>query len=71
MDNQLDFFVSAQQQPLVDEIKRLSDLNNRLVDAAKELGAANDVAEWDDAWGKMCKLMKECKEVGETLQTAS
>jgi hypothetical protein len=62
MDNQLDFFVTAQQQPLVDEIKRLSDLNNRLVDAAKELGAANDVAEWDDAWYKMCKLFKECKD---------
>jgi hypothetical protein len=41
------------------EIKRLTDLNRRLVAAAKELGSADDTHEWDDAWGKMCKLMKE------------
>jgi hypothetical protein len=41
------------------EIKRLTDLNKRLVAAAKELGYADDTHEWDDAWGKMCKLMKE------------
>jgi hypothetical protein len=59
------------QQPLIDEIKRLTELNQRLITAAKELGYADDVHEWDDAWSKMCKLMKECKDVGETLQTAS
>jgi hypothetical protein len=59
MDNQLDFFVAAQQQPLVDEIKRLTELNRKLVAAAKELGAADDVAEWDEAWSKMAKLFKE------------
>jgi hypothetical protein len=68
--NQPDLFDVA-QQPLVDEIKRLTELNQRLVAAAKELGYADDVHEWDDAWSKMCKIMKECKEVGETLQTAS
>ena len=41
------------------EIKRLTDLNKRLVATAKELGYADDTHEWDDAWGKMCKLMKE------------
>lgn len=52
-------FVDAAQQPLVDEIKRLRDLNLRLVAAARELGAADDTHEWDDAWSKMCKLFKE------------
>jgi len=47
------------QQPLIDEIKRLTDLNQRLVAAAKELGYADDAHEWDDAWSKMCKLIKE------------
>ena len=42
------------------EIKRLTDLNKRLVAAAKELGYADDTHEWDDAWSKMCKLFKEC-----------
>jgi len=42
------------------EIKRLTDLNKRLVAAAKELGYADDAHEWDDAWSKMCKLFKEC-----------
>jgi hypothetical protein len=46
---------------LVDEIKRLTDLNRQLVAAAKELGAADDVHEWDDAWSKMAKLIKEVK----------
>jgi hypothetical protein len=68
--NQQDLF-DVTQQPLVDEIKRLTELNQRLIAAAKELGYADDVHEWDDAWSKMCKIMKECKEVGETLQTAS
>lgn len=41
------------------EIDRLKDLNQRLVTVAKELGAADDTHEWDDAWSKMCKIMKE------------
>jgi hypothetical protein len=57
MDNQLDFFVAAQQQPLVDEIKRLSELNRLLITLAQELGAANDVAEWDDAWNRLAKVI--------------
>jgi hypothetical protein len=68
--NQPDLF-DVTQQPLIDEINRLTDLNQRLVAAAKELGYADDVHEWDDAWSVMCKLMKECKEVGVALQTAS
>jgi hypothetical protein len=59
MDNQPDLFVTAAQQPLVDEIKRLTELNRHLVAAAKELGAADDVAEWDEAWSKIAKLFKE------------
>jgi hypothetical protein len=47
------------QQPLVDEIKRLKDLNRQLVAAARELGAAEDVAEWDEAWSKIAKFFKE------------
>lgn len=47
------------QKPLVDEIKRLKDLNRQLVAAAKELGAAEDVGEWDEAWSKIAKLFKE------------
>lgn len=43
----------------IHEIKRLTDLNKRLVEVAKELGYADDTHEWDDAWSKMCKLMKE------------
>jgi hypothetical protein len=43
----------------IHEIERLKDLNRRLVAAAKELGYADDVHEWDDAWSKMCKLIKE------------
>ena len=58
MDNQPDLFEAA-QQPLVDEIKRLTDLNKRLVAAARELGAAEDVGEWDEAWSKIAKLFKE------------
>jgi hypothetical protein len=41
------------------EIDRVTKLNERLVAAAKELGAADDVAEWDEAWSKMAKLFKE------------
>jgi hypothetical protein len=43
----------------IHEIERLKDLNQRLVATAKELGAADDAHEWDDAWSKMCKIMKE------------
>ena len=43
----------------IDEIERLKDLNQRLVTVAKELGAADDTHEWDDAWSKMCKLFRE------------
>jgi hypothetical protein len=67
MNNQLNFFVTADHQILIDEIKRLSDLNRQLVAAAKELGAADDVAEWDDAWAKMAKLMRQ----GEINATSS
>jgi hypothetical protein len=49
------------------EIKRLTDLNRQLVAAAKELGAADDVHEWDDAWAKMAKLMRQ----GEINATSS
>jgi hypothetical protein len=56
---QPDLFVDATQKSLVDEIKRLTDLNRQLVDAAKALGAAEDVAEWDEAWSKIAKLFKE------------
>ena len=69
MVNQPDLFTLVEAQALKDEIKRLTDFNKRLVAAAKELGYADDVHEWDDAWSKMCKIMKECKDVGETLQT--
>jgi hypothetical protein len=44
---------------LIHEIEQLKDLNQRLVTVAKELGAADDTHEWDDAWSKMCKLFKE------------
>jgi len=50
---------TADQNSVVGEIDRLKDLNQRLVATAKELGAADDTHEWDDAWSKMCKLMKE------------
>ena len=59
MDNQSDLFTLVEAQTLNDEIKRLTDLNQRLVTVAKELGYADDTHEWDDAWSKMCKLMKE------------
>jgi hypothetical protein len=59
MSNQPDLFTLVEAQSLHDEIKRLSDLNRRLVAAAKELGAADDVAEWDEAWSKIAKLFKE------------
>ena len=60
MDNQPDLFTLVEAQTLIDEIKRLTDLNKRLVAAAKELGYADDVHEWDDAWSKMAKLFKDC-----------
>jgi len=56
---QADLFVTAAQQPLVDEIKRLTELNRQLIAAAKELGAADDTHEWDEAWSKIAKLFKE------------
>jgi hypothetical protein len=56
---QPDLFVSAAQQPLVDEIKRLTELNRQLVAASRELIAAPDVAEWDDACSKLAKIIKE------------
>jgi hypothetical protein len=56
--NQPDLFDAAQQS-LVAEIERLKDLNRQLVAAAKELGAAEDVGEWDEAWSKIAKLFKE------------
>lgn len=62
MNTQPDLLTLVEAQPLNDEIKRLSDLNRRLVAAARELGAADDVHEWDDAWSKMFKLFKECSE---------
>jgi coenzyme F420-reducing hydrogenase delta subunit len=43
----------------IHELERLKDLNRRLVATAKELGYADDIHEWDEAWSKMCKLMKE------------
>lgn len=59
MDNQPDLLTLVEAQPLKDEIKRLTELNRQLVAAAKELGAADDVHEWDDAWSKIAKLFKE------------
>lgn len=56
---QPDLFFDAAQQPLVDEIKRLTDLNYQIVAAAKELISAPDVAEWDDACSKLAKIIKE------------
>jgi hypothetical protein len=59
MDNQSDLFVDATQQTFVDEIKRLKDLNQRLMAGAQELRDALDVVEFDDAWSKLFKLFKE------------
>jgi hypothetical protein len=59
MVNQPDLFTLVEAQALNDEIKRLTDLNKRLVAAAKALGAADDVGEWDEAWSKIAKLFKE------------
>ena len=59
MSNQPDLFTLVEAQSLHDEIKRLSDLNIRLVAAARELIAAPDVAEWDDACSKLAKIIKE------------
>jgi hypothetical protein len=55
---QPDLFDLAQQS-LVAEIERLTNLNERLVAAAKELIAAPDVAEWDDACSKLAKIIRE------------
>jgi hypothetical protein len=60
MDSQPDLFDAA-QQPLVDEIKRLTDLNKRLVAGAQELRDALDAAEFDNAWSKLFALIQESK----------
>jgi hypothetical protein len=57
MDNQPDLFTLVEAQSLNNEINRLKDLNQRLVAAAKELIAAPDVAEWDDACSKLSKII--------------
>ena len=57
MDNQLDLFTLVEAQSLNNEIKRLTDLNRLLITLAQELGAANDVAEWDDAWNRLAKVI--------------
>jgi hypothetical protein len=54
---QPDLFVAAAQQPLVDEIRRLTELNRLLIALAQELMAAPDVAEWDDACSKLAKVI--------------
>jgi hypothetical protein len=61
------YLVEAKKSWEQAEIKRLTDLNRQLVAAAKELGAADDVHEWDDAWAKMAKLMRQ----GEINATSS
>ena len=58
MDNYVDLFTLVEAQTLYDEIRQLKDLNRKLVEAAKELGYADDVNEWDEAWSKMAKLIK-------------
>ncbi len=57
MDNQPDLFTLVEAQSLNNEIKRLTDLNQLLITLAQELGAANDVAEWDDAWNRLAKVI--------------
>lgn len=57
MDNQPDLFTLIEAQSLNNEIKRLTDLNQLLITLAQELGAANDVAEWDDAWNRLAKVI--------------
>ena len=57
MDNQPDLFTLVEAQSLNNEIKRLTDLNRLLITLAQELGAANDVAEWDDAWTRLAKVI--------------
>jgi hypothetical protein len=54
---QPDLFTLVEAQSLNDEIKRLKDINLQLVTAAKELIAAPDVAEWDDACSKLAKII--------------
>jgi hypothetical protein len=57
VDNQPDLFTLVEAQSLNNEIKRLTDLNQLLITLAQELGAANDVAEWDDAWNRLAKVI--------------
>jgi hypothetical protein len=57
VDNQPDLFTLVEAQSLNNEIKRLTDLNRLLITLAQELGAANDVAEWDDAWSRLAKVI--------------
>jgi hypothetical protein len=57
VDNQPDLFTLVEAQSLNSEIKRLTDLNRLLITLAQELGAANDVAAWDDAWSRLAKVI--------------
>jgi hypothetical protein len=59
MDSYVNLFTLVEAQTLYDEIRQLKDLNRKLVEAAKELGYADDVHEWDDAWNKMAKLIRQ------------
>jgi hypothetical protein len=57
VDNQPDLFTLVEAQTLNNEIKRLTDLNKLLISLAQELGAADDVAAWDDAWNRLAKII--------------
>ena len=57
MDNQPDLFTLVEAQTLNNEIKRLTDLNQLLITLAQELGAADDVAAWDDAWNRLALVI--------------
>jgi hypothetical protein len=57
VDNQPDLFTLVEAQSLNNEIQRLKNLNHLLITLAQELGAANDIAEWDDAWNKLAKVI--------------
>ena len=64
MDNQPDLF-TVEIQSLNNENNRLKEINRQLVATAKELGAADDTHEWDEAWSKLAKLMRQ-GEINET-----
>jgi hypothetical protein len=57
VDNQPDLFTLVEAQTLNNEIKRLTDLNKLLITLAQELGAADDVAAWNDAWNRLAKII--------------